>query len=429
MVFEGLIVDGEVLLERMMTVDAAKSVCRQLPGCEGFYHEGVCNEGDAKTKEVKIFFKNSSNIRISGPQDMKYTAYLMREATAPNSPKSQKSPVKSPAKSPLRLPDVKAESALSPYTGKPSAMKSPSRFPAQYESPHSQISPNFEKQSQPPLSLPPIATIPGTISEEPPANHFIAVKDFDPGVTGWPFGPKYKPFGPKLNYEPLPFRKGQHIEVVQIFGGSKWSYGLIRGSEVKQGLFPMSLVTAMAKYQDSMAAMQKRMSPSMKNAMNSGSLAAVEAPEIAQPQTEVSKDQDGWMVLNGKISAGGDLLAQTMTVTEAKLKCAELAKGEGGCEGFYHSGALTNEPRMMFFKSQSSTHISGPRQKKYTTYLMPKVNENAALEQSQDPRWSGERNENAALEQSQDPRWSGAKVYGELRLAPEDPSDQELLEE
>jgi hypothetical protein len=100
-----------------------------------------------------------------------------------------------------------------------------------------QISPNSAKPKQAPQSPPlsPLDTI---------ANRVIAIYDFDPLATGWPFGP---------NYRPLPFSKGQEIEILQEFGAN-WSFGHIAGSQVRlQGLFPMNYVMPMAKYQEEMA--------------------------------------------------------------------------------------------------------------------------------------------------------------------------------
>jgi hypothetical protein len=100
-----------------------------------------------------------------------------------------------------------------------------------------QISPNSAKPKQAPQSPPlsPLDTI---------ANRVIAIYDFDPLTTGWPFGP---------NYRPLPFSKGQEIEILQEFGAN-WSFGHIYGSQVRlQGLFPMNYVMPMAKYQEKMA--------------------------------------------------------------------------------------------------------------------------------------------------------------------------------
>jgi len=101
-----------------------------------------------------------------------------------------------------------------------------------------QISPNSAKPKQPPHS-PPLSPLEGGL-----ANRFIAIYDFDPVTTGWPFGPTYRP---------LPFSKGQEIEVLQEFGVN-WSFGHIPGSQVRlQGLFPMNYVMPMAKYQELMA--------------------------------------------------------------------------------------------------------------------------------------------------------------------------------
>lgn len=71
------------------------------------------------------------------------------------------------------------------------------------------------------------------------ANRVIGLYDFDIMVTGWPFGQQQRP---------LPFSKGQEIEVVQDFGGG-WAWGKI-GQQ--QGLFPMNYVLPMPKYQEIM---------------------------------------------------------------------------------------------------------------------------------------------------------------------------------
>lgn len=53
----------------------------------------------------------------------------------------------------------------------------------------------------------------------------------------------------------------------------------------------------------------------------------------------------------GFIPQGGDLLVETMTVDDAKLKCLTLP----GCRGFTFRGVITEEPVKIFFKNKSET--------------------------------------------------------------------------
>jgi len=70
------------------------------------------------------------------------------------------------------------------------------------------------------------------------SNRVVAVYDFDPLATQWPMGQAHRP---------LPFRRGQEIEVLHDFG--QWALGRVAGN---QGLFPMNYVLPMAKYQEIM---------------------------------------------------------------------------------------------------------------------------------------------------------------------------------
>lgn len=101
--------------------------------------------------------------------------------------------------------------------------------------PTSPLGPPFKPAS--PMGLPPVFS-------DGLANRVIAVYDFDPHITGWPFG---------AQQVPLPFSRGQEIEIIKDFGGG-WAWGKLThfATGEKQGLFPVNYVLAIAKYHEIM---------------------------------------------------------------------------------------------------------------------------------------------------------------------------------
>lgn len=144
------------------------------------------------------------------------------------------------------------------------------------------------------------------------SNRLIAVYDFDPVSTGWPFG---------ASQRPLPFSRGQEIEIIQDFGGG-WAWGKVAGMQALQGLFPMNYVLPIAKYheimQRSLMAAQKAASPAAKPASPmlkamSPPLKAVDPPSVqafgAKPGSSATALLSGGLSggLIGGLSMGGGL--------------------------------------------------------------------------------------------------------------------------
>mmetsp|Transcript_127521 Transcript_127521/g.207731 ORF Transcript_127521/g.207731 Transcript_127521/m.207731 type:complete len:287 (-) Transcript_127521:310-1170(-) len=146
---------------------------------------------------------------------------------------AQVSPVPPPAEAPPPAPTAAAKAAQAAQSAQakaaqpkaqPKAQASPQQAPAQPAKAVAQLAQSLALDS--------------AASATP--TRLVALYDFDPATTGWPFGAQQRP---------LPFRRGQEIDVIQDFG-SGWAWGRHATSPALQGLFPMNYTLPVAKYHE-----------------------------------------------------------------------------------------------------------------------------------------------------------------------------------
>lgn len=148
---------------------------------------------------------------------------------------AQVSPVPPPAEAPPPAPTAVAKAAQAAQSAQvqakaaqpksqPKAQASPKQAPAQPAKAVAQLAQSLALDS--------------AASATP--TRLVALYDFDPATTGWPFGAQQRP---------LPFRRGQEIDVIQDFG-SGWAWGRHATSPTLQGLFPMNYTLPVAKYHE-----------------------------------------------------------------------------------------------------------------------------------------------------------------------------------
>lgn len=205
-------------------------------------------------------------------------------------------------------------------------------------------SPKTQPKAQPKATVPKVelaTQIPSQRQSPPPSkptspsdgstSRVIAVYDFDPMTTGWPFGAQQRP---------LPFCRGQELEILKDLGGG-WGWGQAAGN---QGLFPMNYVLPMAEYQKIMQTLLvKAAAPSL------GSQSPVPAkpssPPVkprpmdpaSLPQLDARAHQNAGLGLPMGVSGGiGSRLTAGMTE-------ASFSSGGGG-GGIGLQGGLSGEP-------------------------------------------------------------------------------------
>lgn len=77
-----------------------------------------------------------------------------------------------------------------------------------------------------------------------------------------------------------------------------------------------------------------------------------------------SRQQPAWRMVDGYTPANNEISQATMTVHEAKAKCAKMAD----CKAFCHTGPPTENAVRMYFASKSKVAVS---KNKFTAYLAP----------------------------------------------------------